>query len=204
MNNWFKKQKKYSDKEIIQILQNGSRKEVAAMHQHLLSIVFSKICNARKAIAILNNKTLREEAFHEAYTVFIHKINTNNFKGESNLSTFFTKIFLDKCVDVLRKINTNKYIANRPGPVEMEEQIQNLPQQSQDILHDLFIKTDMEMVYQTLKDMNNNCEAIIRLNIQGYRHAEIAKILHLKPATVKTRNTQCKNALIKQLKGKLY
>ena len=83
MNNWFKKYKKHSDKEIIETLQKGSRKEVAAMHQYLLSTVFSKICNAEKAIAILNNNILRKEAFHEAYTIFTLKISTNNFKNKS-------------------------------------------------------------------------------------------------------------------------
>lgn len=204
MKNWFNKEKKHSDSEVIHTLLKGSRKEVASMHNYLLSITLSKVCHARKARAILNDKEMREVVFHEAYTIFIIKIKSDSFKPESKLSTFFTKIFLDKCVDMLRKINTDKYKANRPGELEIEERLRNLAPLSYDILNDLYTKTDMEIVRQTLEKMDNNCPEIIQLRLQGYSHAEIADILGLTAATVKTRNSQCRKKLIEKLKGKLF
>lgn len=54
-------------------------------------------------------------AYSDTILVAIEKITNASFEGCSSLKTYLYQIFHNKCVDLVRKITTNKNSVNRSG-----------------------------------------------------------------------------------------
>jgi len=52
------------------------------------------------------------DAYSDAITAFVENIRTLKFRGDSKCSTYFIRIFNNKCIDILRKKTTNRINEN--------------------------------------------------------------------------------------------
>ena len=199
--NWFKKKWKYTDEDIIRIIQNGSRLETAKLETYLIDEAFYPLLHSKKAKDKLESLELRVDAYNAAFVSFIIDIRLQKFRGESSVTTFFMEIFLNRCIDNYRKISTEKHKANRPASIAIEEALRNLSDTSQNILENLIQKTDLEFVFQQLKAVSESCFQIISLRSQGYNYQEIGEILDKSPNGVKSTHNQCLKKVINKLKG---
>lgn len=197
---WFKKRLKYSDTEMIRIIQDGTRTEETVLNNYLVLDRFIPYCHSSKAIGIINDSSKREDAYYIAFTKFIGKIRGGDFRGESSLTTFFVKIFLDECRDSRRRIATSTYQMNQPGALNMEEEFSDLESTSQNILKDLIHKNDLELVFRELKNISNICFIVISLKLEGYNYNEIADKVKITSATARTKRSTCLRSLIDRLK----
>lgn len=197
---WFKKKNRYTDKEIIKIIQEGDQKKTTLLNKYLFEDLFFPLLHAKQARNILNDLEYRVDAYNHAFTQFFITIKEKQFRGESTLSTFFMNIFLSRCKDKVRSLNSEKYKANKPMSLSVEEALKNLSDSSQDILKNLIHKTDLEFIFQQLRNLSETCFQVISLKIQGYSYQEIAVSLGKTANSVKTTNYQCMQKLINKLK----
>ncbi len=70
-------------------------------HEHF-SLVY------KKTAAHQLDKDQAIDAYADAVTALVENIRENRFRGESKCSTYFTGIFNNKCIDLIRKNATNK------------------------------------------------------------------------------------------------
>lgn len=197
--NWFRKRQIYSDEEVIRIILSGSRFENSKMNKHLLEVFFKPVLHSKKAIAILADQDLRKEVYLVAFTQFTEAIRTKNYRKESNLKTFFNAIFFNRCKDKLEEIKTNKYRLNKPDRVEAGEVLQQLSDDSQDILRQLESKNQLDYIFKLLQKISPICAKLIKLYAIGYKYAEIALELNMTAASAKTTRRRCILKLLAQL-----
>jgi RNA polymerase sigma factor (sigma-70 family) len=62
-----------------------------------------------------SHKLVKEEAldaYSDAITAFVDNIRYKKFRGDSKCSTYFIRIFNNKCIDIIRKKTTNRIDKN--------------------------------------------------------------------------------------------
>lgn len=199
--------KAYTDLQILQILRNGSEKEVEQLSRYLFRERFIKVPNTGAARARLPDNDERHHAYGYALTTFIHKIKAGLDLDVDNLDAFFTKIFNDKCIDIVRQATARKVRLAQTGPSaveELEPMFYKLSFESQSILSRLVARQDLERVLDELKKMGNCFDLIVMQKIDGFSYQEMAPVLGLTPEAARTRTSQCLQQLRTRLQGELH
>ena len=91
-------------KFIVDILTGGSvmHKTVEWFYHENFNLVYKMIGSHR----LMKEEAL--DAYSDAVTAFIENIRYKKFRGESKCSTYFIRIFNNKCIDIIRKKATNR------------------------------------------------------------------------------------------------
>jgi RNA polymerase sigma-70 factor (ECF subfamily) len=123
------------------------------------------------------------DAYADAMTAFVENIRENKFRGESRCSTYFIRIFNNKCVDLLRKITTNRIERNS---ISLEEF-------KQDILEpEDGIDEEEPEVGSFLIQLSGICRNLLMDWSEGYSMEEIASRNGLKNAhTARSKRYNC-------------
>ncbi|MEZ4962341.1 MAG: hypothetical protein R2830_21110 [Saprospiraceae bacterium] len=198
--------KAYSDKEILQTLRKGSEMEVEKLALYLFRERFINIPNTGAARSKLPDKDERNHAYGYALTTFVNKLKGGLELEVEDLDAFFTKIFNDKCIDILRKHTAMKVRLTQagPSPIEnLEPVFQKLSGEAQNSLAKLLARLDLKRVLEELKKMGNCFDLIVMQKIDGFSYQEIAPILGLTPEAARTRTSQCLKQLRNNLQGEL-
>lgn len=137
------------------------------------------------------------DAYCDAVLAVIEEISHSHFEGRSSLKTYLYKIFHNKCVDLLRKMTTNKSSVHHTGAItDMMHQVSD---SSRSVLQQLIDKADWEKLKQKLSQLGENCRQMLMLWADGYSDREVAASLDYKTAdVVKTSRLRCLEKL-KQL-----
>ena len=144
---------------------------------------------------------LREEesldAYCETILSFTHEFYLGHFEGRSSLKTYLYKIFINKCVDLIRKSTTNK---SRVFLTELiTDKMQEFSDTNQTILQKLINEADYIKLKEQMQLLNENCRKLLLLWAEDYSDKEIAALLEYKSANVvKTSRFRCLDRL-KQL-----
>jgi RNA polymerase sigma factor (sigma-70 family) len=94
-----------TDQEFIDRIHTGGsvmNKTVEWFYHEHFNLVYQMI-GARKLL-----KEEAMDAYSDAVTAFIENIRVNKFRGDSKCTTYFIRIFNNKCIDIIRKNTTNR------------------------------------------------------------------------------------------------
>jgi RNA polymerase sigma-70 factor (ECF subfamily) len=153
--------------------------------------------------------SLSEEEALGAYSDTILTVITNvvggSFEGRASLKSYTTQIFMNKCVDVIRKKTTNKNVVNRPADIDSLANV--LPDKARNVVQALIDKNERSSLLKKLDELTGKCKQILLLYEDGYSDQEIAQQMDYKSAdVVKTSRMRCLEKLKEQIfsTGKNY
>jgi RNA polymerase sigma-70 factor (ECF subfamily) len=130
------------------------------------------------------------DAYSDSVTAFVENVRNRLFKGESKSSTYFIRIFNNKCIDVLRKKTTNK---SKQITMSIEELKTDLP----DIEVTNEEHTDLTAYFNELSDV---CREVLMDWSDGYSMDDIAERNGLKNAhTARSKRYNCFQQLMEIL-----
>lgn len=146
--------------------------------------------------------SLPEEDVLGAYSDTILTVITNvingNFEGRASLKSYTSQIFMNKCVDVIRKKTTNKNAVNRPGSIDNLANV--LPDKTRNVIQALIDKNERHSLMEKLNGLAGKCKQLLLLYEDGYTDQEIAKQMDYKSAdVVKTSRMRCLEKLKEQI-----
>lgn len=122
-----------------------------------------------------NHKIEEEDAsmaYSDTILTTIEHIATGRFEGRSELKTYIHQIFLNKCVDVIRKRTTNTMQAFQR--ISLEELLIPVPDSQRTALADLIRQQDHQRIRQLLARIGERCQEILTLWSEGFSDREIA------------------------------
>ena len=94
-----------------------------------------------------------KEAYSSSIFALYQTIRSGTFRGESKLSTYLTKIFSNRCIDILRKNSSSK--------VERPETLPDLHDESKDIIKEITIGEDFNKAKTWMDQLGALCKQII-------------------------------------------
>jgi RNA polymerase sigma factor (sigma-70 family) len=185
------------DKEILTGLQSGHKQRL--MHEKKLYIGFSYfIGEGCKKYHLSYDDSF--SAYSDAVLSVIHNVSANRFDGRSSLKTYLFQIFSNKCIDLVRKITTNKQQVHQTIP--MPELLNQLPDQARTVIEQLVSQQKQEAIQTNLDAIGQKCRAILLLFEDGLTDREIAEELEYNsPAVVKTTRLRCLEKLREKIQG---
>jgi len=163
---------KFTDQEIIKVIQSGGtpRNQMAIYlmkhwkgYGHKLSKKYHL------------TPTQQKDAYTDAIVKLITQVDQGNFKGESQLSSYFFSILNNLCVDVLRKASSHKNKATEP--------IHEWTAVEEKAFEWIGRKDLLGKIKFVIHRMGDNCKAIlIDWGFGGYNMKEIAERQQLSSA----------------------
>jgi RNA polymerase sigma-70 factor (ECF subfamily) len=116
------------------------------------------------------------------------------FEGRSSLKTYLFRIFLNKCVDLVRKRTTNRSSVYRTEMIT--DQLQDLSDTGRTMLQHLIDKADHAWIRTLLESLGENCRKMLSFWAEGFSDKEISVELGYKTAdVVKTSRLRCLDKL---------
>jgi RNA polymerase sigma factor (sigma-70 family) len=138
--------------------------------------------------------SMREEDAFDAYsdTVLsaIHTIVAGKFEARSSLKTYLYRVYHHKCVDVIRKLTTNKEKVNRTP--ELPDMLMYLSDDAKSVVQKLVEAADVEELLAKLQRLGENCRSLLIMFADGFSDKEIAINMEYNSAdVVKTSRLRC-------------
>jgi RNA polymerase sigma-70 factor (ECF subfamily) len=136
------------------------------------------------------------DAYSDTILITIENIVNSAFEGRSSLKTYLSRIFNNKCVDLIRKKTTNKNSVNRAE--EISDRLMFLSDSAKSLLQKLIDKTDLDLLGEKLRELEEKCRKLLTYWSDQYSDREIAAMLDYKTAdVVKTSRLRCLEKLRK-------
>jgi RNA polymerase sigma-70 factor (ECF subfamily) len=129
-------------------------------------------------------------AYSDTILTVIDHIVKNRFEGRSELKTYVNQIFLNKCVDIIRKKTTNKSSVYQTDVIS--EYVTQLPDELQNSVQKLIAAETIDRIWKHLKDLGEKCYLLVTYWHSGYADKEVAEMLEFNsPEVVKTSRSRC-------------
>lgn len=129
-----------------------------------------------------------EDIFYASLLRLLQSIQKGNFKGESSLKTYFSRICKNKAIDYLRANNLKSF-----------EELKDLEIEDPDNKLKAIIKQEIvDLWFELLQKLDEKCRKILEYKKLEISHKEIAQKLGLKSAqSVANKNQDCREKLRK-------
>lgn len=138
-------------------------------------------------------------AYSDTIITVIDNIVIRRFEGRSSLKSYTYQIFMNKCVDLVRKKTTNKSTVH--DTLEIDPLILTLPDKARGIVQQLMEKSDWMLIMQKLRELGDKCRELLILFEDGYNDREIAlQMQYQSPDVVQTTRLRC----LGKLKEKIF
>lgn len=142
----------------------------------------------------MNKYSLEQEDAFTAYSDTIlqslDNIASSLFEKRSSLKTYLYKIFINKCVDLIRKKTTNKRSIHQTSPIS--EMMNMMADRAKNVIQQLIEKNDFDLLRTRLNELGENCRKLLLFFADGYNDKEIAVFMEYKTAdVVKTSRLRC-------------
>jgi RNA polymerase sigma factor (sigma-70 family) len=186
----------YSDEQLIENLRaEGSIKRKS--EDQLFTTYSYFIREGMQKYSISEDESF--EAYSDSVLAAIDQLKRAAFENRSSLKTWLYQIFLNKCVDLLRKKSTNKNSVHRK--VLIDDWLLQLSDTSKSVIQRLADKADWEALQQKLNELGENCRKLLIMAADGYSDKEISAEMEYKTAdVVKTSRLRCLERLRKLYK----
>lgn len=163
----------YSDEYLKGEIHAGGNRQERAIRQ-LYEQCFHLARYGKTKYRQLDNDDL-VSAYNSAIIAVRNQILNGAFRGDSAIQTYLNRIFMNRCVDILRSKSSN--------PVELVERMPDAPDDSQDLLSRWADEEQVEMVKQKLTQLGGVCQQILMYSeYLGYSSAETAEVVGFKNA----------------------
>ena len=142
-------------------------------------------------------------AYSDTIITVISAITTGSFEGRSSLKSYAFQIFMNKCVDLLRKETTKKSKVHQTASIS--SLIMELPDRARDAVQQLITKNDRNLMWQKLQEIGEKCRQMLLLFEDNYSDKEIAALMQYSSAdVVKTSRLRCIEKLKEKIAGNTY
>jgi RNA polymerase sigma factor (sigma-70 family) len=103
----------------------------------------------------------------------IESIATGRFEARSTIKTYIHQIFLNKCVDVMRKKTTKHSLDYQR--VSLQDLLTPIPDNKRSILIDIIKQQDYSQLNGFIKLLGERCQEILKKWSEGFTDEEISK-----------------------------
>ena len=170
--------------ELIKRCKQGDNRSFAEVYQKYAKAMFNT------SLRIVNNSGDAEDVLQESFVDAFASLDSFQFK--STFGAWLKKIVINKSINHLRK--------KKMDLIDIEKTVViNLPQE--ETLDENEIQLKVAEIKQAVKLLPNGYRTVLSLYLfEGYDHEEIAEILHVSHATVRTQYMRAKQKLILLIK----
>lgn len=142
-------------------------------------------------LRMMRNKHDAEDVFQNSFILVFSKLNT--YEARSPLKYWMKKIFINSCINELKKRKEIFDLEEYKFPIEEKKVEDN-------------IEYNIENIKKSMSKLADGYRMILNLYLfEGYNHREIAKILDISESTSKTQFSRAKIRLKENLsKDKYY
>ncbi|GAB3946895.1 hypothetical protein GCM10028805_18180 [Spirosoma harenae] len=129
-------------------------------------------------------------AYSDTILAVIEHIRNGRFEGKSELKTYITQIFTNKCVDLIRKKTTNREQVHQAA--SLDDSLLQLPDSARSIVQHLMEQGDQEHLHGQLRNLGEKCQQMLLAWGEGYSDEEIAQQMGYNTSSVaKTSRLRC-------------
>jgi RNA polymerase sigma-70 factor (ECF subfamily) len=166
---------------LIDECRRGSRKAQFRLYELYAKAMFNA------AYRILNNREEAEDMLQEAFTDCFRNI--SSFRSDSTFGAWLKAIVVNKCINRLRKRETDLVYVDDYRPVERAEE--DAPVVSW---------PDPSLIARAVEKLPDGYRVVFSLYLlEGYDHSEISQIMNISESTSKTQYLRAKEKLKKIL-----
>jgi RNA polymerase sigma factor (sigma-70 family) len=149
---------------------------------------------------------LNEEECFSAYSdtiiSLIENIVSGRFEGRSSLKTYVHQIFMNKCVDAVRKKSTNKTVYDSDM---IEDLTSQLPDKARNVVQHLIDKANRIDLAKQIGQLGEKCRQLLILFEDGYSDKQIAEQMAYNSAdVVKTSRLRCLEKIRDKIRSGWY
>ena len=163
----------YSDEHLIGEIRAGGRRQELAVKQ-LYTQCFHLARHGKSKYRQLDEDDC-VSAYNLAIIAVRNQVLNGAFRGDSAIQTYLNRIFMNRCIDILRTRSSN--------PVEFVEHLPDSTDESQDLLSRWITEEQVEQVNQKLLQLGSACQQILMYSeYHGYNSEEIAEAIGFKNA----------------------
>ena len=181
----------FSDEELIQNLQGNNllkRKAEDALFKQYIYFIKEGV----KKYALQEDEAF--DAYSDTILQAIDNIRKGLFENRSALKTYLYRIFINKCVDLLRKKTTNKNSVHQTA--SLSDMLILIADPAKTVVQQLIERTDMESLKNKLQELGENCRKLLMLFADGFSDREVSVLMEYKSAdVVKTSRLRCVDKL---------
>ncbi len=154
------------DQELLQQISDGGRAQETAIEQ-LYTQYFQLVYEGRKKYHQLRDEDL-VSAYNSSIIALRRQIVQGKFRGESTLWTYLNRIFINQCIDIIRKRTSNREETREVLPEDLA--------QSQQGFEQISVREDYQHLLKQLDQLGEPCKQIILdAEYWGYNSEEIAQ-----------------------------
>jgi RNA polymerase sigma factor (sigma-70 family) len=129
-------------------------------------------------------------AYSDTILSVIDNVVGGRFEGRSSLKSYVFQIFMNKCVDVVRKKTTNRYTFYDNDMVD--RLTRTLPDKARNIVQQLIDANETSSLMAKIRELGEKCRQLLLLFEDGYSDKEIAIQMEYNSAeVVKTTRLRC-------------
>ena len=181
----------FSDEELIQNLQGNNllkRKAEDALFKQYIYFIKEGV----KKYALQEDEAF--DAYSDTILQAIDNIRKGHFENRSALKTYLYRIFINKCVDLLRKKTTNKNSVHQTA--SLSDMLILIADPAKTVVQQLIERTDMESLKNKLQELGESCRKLLMLFADGFSDREVSVLMEYKSAdVVKTSRLRCLDKL---------
>lgn len=181
--------------ELVELVRAGHREGYRYIMQRCNQRLF------RVARAVLNDESEAEDALQEAY---LHAyVRLHSFRQDARVTTWLTRIVLNECYSRLRK---RRITVPLDSLEEGTAQVVNFPTRfgMEDPMHKTGRSQTRGLIEDAIETLSEPYRVVfVMRSVEEYSTEETAKMLGIRPETVKTRLHRARRQLRKALQTKL-
>ena len=179
---------KVGNKTIIAALKEGGS-ERRKSEKRLYEVFFYLIRHGVRKYRISEDEA--SSAYSDTIISVIDNIVADKFEGRSSLKSYTYQIFMNKCVDVVRKHTTNKGKVNSQADT-IDSLIFTLPDHARSAVQQMIDKHERNVLLEKLNEIGDKCKKLLLLYEDGYNDKEIAREMEYNsPDVVKSTRMRC-------------
>jgi RNA polymerase sigma factor (sigma-70 family) len=184
----YEKEFRIGNKTIISALKDGGT-ERRKGEKRLYEVFFYLIKHGVRKYHISEDEAA--SAYSDTIISVIDNIVGDKFEGRSSLKSYTYQIFMNKCVDVVRKHTTNKGKVNYRAD-DIESHIFTLPDQTRNAVQQMIDRHERDLLLEKLNELGEKCKKLLLLFEDGYNDKEIAREMEYNtPDVVKSTRLRC-------------
>jgi len=170
--------------ELVERCKQGDKRSYAELYQKYSKAMYNT------SLRIVNNSGDAEDVLQESFTDAFSSIET--FQYKSTFGAWLKKIVINKSINYLRK--------RKMDFIDMEKtNVHHLPEEESSDEKEIQLK--VEEVKKAVKALPNGYRTVLSLYLfEGYDQEEIAEILRVSHATVRTQYMRAKQKLVSLIK----
>lgn len=184
--------KRSNDQDLISAITAGGAASERAVG-NLYESLFAFAVKAKRKFHLSEQDI--QDCYSDAITALVQQVKTGEFLGESKLSTYFYSILSNKCVDKVRRLNSQKSQEEAKWTHELPE----VTDRTWDFLGAWNLKEEVHRLSSLMDQIGAKCkQLLLDLDYHGYHPEEmIERMGFANLNSIKTQKYKCKKKLLK-------